>query len=155
MYYSPTYGKLDIEGLKKRMISFLTQKNFKYRIIVGCDSQKVKKDSYDFVVAIAIHRIGFGGIYFWQRLVINKKMSLKERMYQESIMSLESAEDIFSFLRNNGIAKYNIEIHVDIGRNGETREMINEIVGMVRSNGYQVMIKPDSFAASKVADRHT
>lgn len=156
MYHSPTFGQLDIVGLKKRMADYLTEKKgLKYRIIVGCDSQKIRAGSYDFVVAIAIHRVGFGGIYFWQRIIINRKMSLKERMYHEAIMSLQSAEDVFSLLRENGISKYNIEIHVDIGRNGETREMINEIVGMVRGNGYQVKIKPESFAASKVADRYT
>jgi predicted RNase H-related nuclease YkuK (DUF458 family) len=76
-------------------------------------------------------------------------------MYQEAILSLQSAESVFELLRQNGIAKYDIEIHVDIGRVGETREMINEIVGMVRGNGYDVKIKPDAFGASKVADRHT
>lgn len=156
MYHSPTYGKLDVLGLKKRMAAYLTErKDVKYRIIVGCDSQKVKVGSYDFVVAIVIHRVGFGGIYFWKREILNKKMSLKERMYQEAIMSLQSAENVFELLRENGISKYNIEIHIDIGRNGETREMINEIVGMVRGNGYDIKIKPDAFGASKIADRHT
>lgn len=130
-------------------------KEANYRIIVGSDSQKIKQGSYDFVVAIAIHRVGAGGIYFWKRDVRTKKMSLKERMYAEALLSLESAENIFELLRENGISKYNIEIHVDIGRVGETREMIAEIVGMVRGNGYEVKIKPEAFGASKVADRHT
>jgi predicted RNase H-related nuclease YkuK (DUF458 family) len=76
-------------------------------------------------------------------------------MYQEAILSLQSAENVFELLRQNGITKYDIEIHVDIGRSGETRDMINEIVGMVRGNGYAVKIKPEAFGASKVADRHT
>lgn len=131
------------------------RKDASYRIIVGSDSQKIKAYNYDFVVAIAIHRVGAGGIYFWKRRIIDKKMSLKERMYQEAILSLESAETIFELLRENGVSKYNIEVHVDIGRSGETRDMIAEIVGMVRGNGYDVKIKPESFGASKVADRHT
>ena len=156
MYNSPTYGKLDIIGLKKRIASYMSEiKEAKYRIIVGCDSQKIKSGSYDFVVAIAIHRVGLGGIYFWKREILNKKITLKERMYQEALLSLQSAENIFSLLRENGISKYDIEIHIDIGRNGETREMINEIVSMVRGNGYEVKIKPDAFGASKVADRYT
>lgn len=156
MYNSPTYGQLDISALKKRISSYLTEeKDAKYRIIVGSDSQRTKNNSHDFIVAIVIHHIGAGGIYFWERSIIDKKMTLKERMYQEALLSIQSAENIFELMRENGISKYNIEIHVDIGRNGETREMITEIVGMVRSNGYEVKIKPDSFGASKVADRHT
>ncbi|HLC94512.1 MAG TPA: ribonuclease H-like YkuK family protein [Patescibacteria group bacterium] len=156
MYNSPSFGKLDSASLKKRISVYMTEKKeANYRIIVGADSQKARVNNYDFVVAIVIHRVGSGGIYFWKRNVVSQKMSLKERMYQEAILSLQSAEKVFELLRENGISKYNIEIHVDIGRKGETRELISEIVGMVRGSGYSVKIKPDSFGASKVADRHT
>lgn len=76
-------------------------------------------------------------------------------MYEEAAMSLEMAETILALFHNDGITKYDLEIHVDIGEVGSTREMIAEIVGMVRGSGYAVKIKPDSFAASKVADRYT
>jgi hypothetical protein len=33
--------------------------------------------------------------------------------------------------------------------------MIAEVVSMIKGNGYEVKTKPDSFGASKVADRHT
>ena len=70
-------------------------------------------------------------------------------------MSLETSENFINFFQINGISRYNIQIHVDIGHNGETRDMINEVVGMVRGSGYEVKIKPDSYGASKVADRYT
>lgn len=155
-YHSPTYGKVDLEGLKKVISSFMAaDKKAKYEIIVGTDSQKVKKDSYDFVSALIIHRIGFGGIYFWKRQVIARKISLKERIYQEATMSLETSENFIHFFKVNGISKYDIQIHVDIGHNGETRDMITEVVGMIRGSGYDVKIKPYSYGASKVADRYT
>jgi len=157
MYYqSPTHGKVDLEKLKNIITAFMVQdKKAKYEIIVGSDSQKIKKDKYDFVSALIIHRVGFGGIYFWKREVRDKKISLKERIYQEAIMSLETSENFINFFQINGISRYNIQIHVDIGHNGETRDMINEVVGMVRGSGYEVKIKPDSYGASKVADRYT
>lgn len=126
-----------------------------YEIIVGTDSQKLRTDVYDFVSALIIHRIGWGGIYFWKRMVQEKKISLKERIYQEATMSLMTSENFVQFFKTNGISKYNIQIHVDIGHNGETRELINEVVGMVRGSGYDVKIKPQSYGASKVADRYT
>lgn len=154
-YFSPTYGKVDLDELRKIVSSYMSKdKKGRYDIIVGTDSQKVKSGAYDFVSALIIHHVGHGGIYFWKRSVHQKKASLKERIYNEAIMSLETSEDFVVFFRENGISKYNIQIHVDIGNGGETRELINEVTGMIRSSGYDVKIKPNSFGASKVADRH-
>ena len=57
--------------------------------------------------------------------------------------------------RLNGNGSYELEIHIDVGRSGETRDMIKEVVGMVTGNGYTAKTKPDSYGASKVADKHT
>ncbi|OGK20279.1 hypothetical protein A2866_06370 [Candidatus Roizmanbacteria bacterium RIFCSPHIGHO2_01_FULL_39_8] len=155
-YFSPTYGKVDLERLKKIISAYMGRdKKARYEVIVGSDSQKVRTDVYDFVSALIVHRVGFGGIYFWKRDVIKRKISLKERIYQEATMSLETSENFIHFFKVNGISKYNIQIHVDIGHNGETRDMITEVVGMIRGSGYDVKIKPDSYGASKVADRYT
>ena len=157
MYYqSPTHGKVNLEQLQLIVSSFMAaDKKAKYEIIVGSDSQKVKNNVYDFVSALIIHRIGWGGIYFWKRQLQDKKISLKERIYQEATMSLQTSENFVNFFKQNGISKYNIQIHVDIGKNGETRDMITEVTNMIRSSGYDVKIKPHSFGASKVADRYT
>lgn len=155
-FISPTFGKLSIKKLKKNVSSYIsTGKKEHFKIIIGSDSQKIKKDSYDFVAALILHKVGHGGRYFWKRDVIERKMSLKERIYLEAIKSLETAESLFELFRQNGISKYNIEIHVDIGNKGETRTMINEVVGMIRGSGYDVKTKPYSYGASSVADRHT
>jgi len=155
-YQSPTYGKVDLEKLKKIISTFMAiDKKAKYEIIVGTDSQKLVKDTYDFVSALVVHRVGYGGIYFWNRKVFERKISLKERIYQEATMSLETSETFVNFFKTNGISKYDIQIHVDIGHNGETRDLITEVVGMIRGSGYDVKIKPDSYCASKVADKYT
>ncbi len=132
-----------------------SDKQARYEVIVGTDSQKTVKDAYDFVSALIIHRVGHGGIYFWSREIYGKKISLKERIYMEATKSLQSSENFIQFFKQNGIAKYNIQIHVDIGSNGKTRELITEVVGMIRGSGYDVKIKPDSYGASKVADKYT
>jgi len=156
MFHSPTYGTIDLNELKKIVNRFMeAYKKSRYEIIVGTDSQKFDKDTFDFVSALIIHRVGFGGIYFWKREFLKRKMSLKERIYTEAIMSIQTAENFIEFFKTNGTSRYNIQIHVDIGHNGETREMINEVIGMIRGNGYQIKIKPDSYGASKVADRYT
>jgi predicted RNase H-related nuclease YkuK (DUF458 family) len=122
---------------------------------VGTDSQPHNGSGVDFVTAIVIHRLGTGGIYFWKRVVNKKTYVLRTRMYEEATMSLEMAETVLALLHRDGITKYDVEIHVDIGKFGDTHDMINEITGMIRGSGYRVKIKPESYAASKVADRYT
>lgn len=156
MFQSPTYGPMELPQIREHILKFLAREpESKYEIVVGTDSQPHNGSGVDFVTAIVIHRIGTGGIYFWKRVVNKKHYVLRQRMYEEATMSLEMAETVLALLHKDGITKYDVEIHVDIGKFGDTRDMINEIVGMIRGSGYTVKTKPESYAASKVADRYT
>ncbi len=156
MFQSPTYGELELAQVREKILLFLAKDpERKYELVVGTDSQPHNGSGVDFVTAIVIHRLGTGGIYFWKRTVNKKHYVLRDRMYEEATMSLEMAEIVLALLHRDGITKYDVEIHVDIGKFGDTHEMINEITGMIRGSGYRVKIKPESYAASKVADRYT
>jgi uncharacterized protein len=156
MFQSPTYGEISLTHIRQKIITFMeSEPESNYSIVIGTDSQSHNGQGVDFVTAIVIHRIGFGGIYFWERKVSHKRFVLRQRMHEEATMSLDMAETLLILLEKDGITKYDVEIHVDIGKIGETREMIQEIVGMIRGSGYEVKIKPESYAASKVADRYT
>jgi len=156
MFQSPTYGSLELPQVRERILTFLSEEpENKYQLVVGTDSQPHNGAGVDFVTTIVVHRVGYGGIYFWKRIVNKKRYVLRQRMYEEATMSLEMAETVVVLLHKDGVTKYDVEIHVDIGHFGKTREMINEIVGMVRGSGYEVKIKPESYAASKIADRYT
>ena len=156
MFQSPTYGELELPEIREKILDFLAKDPQKqYQLVVGTDSQPHNGSGVDFVTAIVVHRLGVGGIYFWKRIVDKKHYVLRDRMYAEATMSLQMAETVLSLLHRYGITKYDVEIHVDIGAFGDTHEMINEIVGMIRGSGYIVKIKPDSYGASKVADRYT
>lgn len=156
MFYSPTYGKLSLLDVRQKILKFMNQAPFsQYRLIIGTDSQPKNGRGCDFITAIVVHRKGQGGIYFWKRTIEEKKLVLRARIYQEATLSLATADEFLEVFKNDGITKYDVEIHVDIGRCGETREMLSEIIGMIRGSGFSVKIKPDSYGASKVADRHT
>ena len=156
MFQSPTYGNLELPMVREHILDFLAKEpDSTYQIVIGTDSQPHNGSGVDFVTAIVVHRVGTGGIYFWKRIVNKKHYVLRQRMYEEASLSLETAETVLALLHKDGITKYDVEIHADIGKFGETREMITEIVGMIRGSGYTVKIKPDSYAASKVADRYT
>lgn len=155
-YHSESYGDLSLEEVKEQVEAYMDDvREATYKLIIGTDSQPKNGHGVDFITAIVVHRIGAGGIYFWKRHVSEKKYVLRQRMYEEASRSLETATEFFRIFKHNGIAQYEVEIHVDIGRNGPTREMINEVVGMIRGSGFNVKMKPDSYGASKVADRHT
>ena len=74
-------------------------------------------------------------------------------------MSLDCATELLDAFEKNyedsGFDYTNIQfsIHVDAGFNGPTREVIPEIVGWVKSCGYDVHVKPESFVASTIADK--
>ena len=156
MFQSPTFGSLELSQVREHILDFLAKEpEHKYQLVVGTDSQPHNGAGVDFVTAIVVHRIGRGGIYFWKRMINKKRYVLRQRMYEEAALSLEMAETVIALLHKDGITKYDVEIHVDIGKFGDTREMIAEIVGMIRGSGYNVKIKPESYAASKVADRYT
>jgi predicted RNase H-related nuclease YkuK (DUF458 family) len=52
------------------------------------------------------------------------------------------------------LPEFEFEIHADVGENGPTKQMIQEVVGMIRANNFTVRTKPESYAATNVADRH-
>ncbi|MDZ7586378.1 MAG: ribonuclease H-like YkuK family protein, partial [Patescibacteria group bacterium] len=127
---------------------------------IGSDSHVRNKNGQTrlkLVSAIVIHKLGRGGKYFWQSKIMPITHTLRDKIYAETILSIELAEKFLPQLnqRLNGNCNYELEIHIDVGRVGETRDMIKEVVGMVTGNGYTAITKPDSYGASKVADKHT
>ncbi len=82
-------------------------------------------------------------------------MTLRERIYKEALLSIDFAKVLVESLVAANLLDLDLEIHVDVGKVGQTREIITEVVGMVRGNGFEVKTKPESFGASKVADRYT
>jgi len=110
------------------------------------------------VTAILIHRKGFGGKYFWRKQEQKGIHSLREKIYAETMISLTFASifvPLFKKTLNGSTPNYNLEIHVDVGEHGDTRNMIKEVVGLVTGNGFVAKTKPDAYAASYVADKHT
>lgn len=161
-FNSPTYGQMEWDKALERIIWFLgLDTNASYDVIIGTDSEAVNGQA-DFVSAIVVHKKGRGGVYFWGRQKISNLYSLKQRIWQEATISLLMAQNLVDDFAKVGLfdpetktgKAFNLEIHVDIGPNGKTKELIADIVGMIRANGFKVATKPTSWGASHVADRH-
>ena len=156
-FNSITFGQLALEGVVFNVSNYLSIENSKgYKIIIGTDSNPQSNNgSTEYIVAVIVHRVGGGGIYFWKKIMEKKVYSLKERIYREALISLEFAHSILDEFNRFNVLDWPLEIHVDVGNKGQTREIINEVIGMVRGDGFEVKTKPQSYGASKVADRHT
>ncbi|OGM25828.1 hypothetical protein A3A76_01710 [Candidatus Woesebacteria bacterium RIFCSPLOWO2_01_FULL_39_23] len=159
-YYSPSIGQLTVGKVISEIGDFVDHEpgNY-YSLVIGTDSQTRRingKAEIDYVTAIVIYRRGRGARYFWRKEKKIQKPILRDKIYTETLMSLDVAQNIVPEIRKViSPAKYDLEIHIDVGPLGPTRDMIREVVGMVTGNGFVAKTKPDSWGASSVADKHT
>ena len=172
-FYNPSRGNLSPDRVMEEMLSYMKEKPEKfYDIIVGCDSSSGEEPH--FPVAAVILRVGEGGRFFLRKISYGNAPGLKkkfqnwhQRVLEEVLLSCELA----LFLRENLEKKVNAlngerlsskpfnyqfrYIHADIGENGQTRDMIKEVTGLIRGNGFEPKIKPEAYVASIVADRYS
>lgn len=159
-FYNPTKGEMTIGGVINEIGDFVDEdpSSF-YSLVIGTDSQIRNtngESKIDYVTAIVIYRKGKGGRYFWKHERGVKPKVLRDKIYTETLLSLNLAQKLVPEIRKLiSPAKYDLEIHIDVGPLGPTREMIREVVGMVTGNGFVAKTKPNSWAASSVADKHT
>lgn len=150
-FVSPTRGKMELNEVLQDIRQYISVPNDEgYSLIVGTDSQR-HGDHYVFVTSIIIHRIGKGARYWSHRTAVFKKTSLQERIYSEVAQSLDLAQK----LNETDLVKKvdNFQVHIDVGKNGRTSELIKGVTGMVIGSGFEAYIKPYSYGASSVSDR--
>lgn len=165
-FFSPSKGNLNLDQVVAEIFGYMQESpQNQYEIIVGCDSPSSEKPF--FPIAVVVLRTGFGGRFFLKKMhypdsylkrFVGATTNWKQRILQEVYLSCELALSLRELLEkeNKFGAKYHFEyIHADVGELGKTRELIREVTGLIRSNGFEPCIKPQSFAASVVADRYT
>lgn len=160
---SLTHGNIKITKAIQLIKDFLEEEpDQEYSLVIGTDSHEKENNgtskTINLVTAVLVHRKGFGGKYFWRRKYVTEIHSLREKIYAETLESLAFALSFVPLLRkclNGNSPSYNLEIHIDVGEHGDTRDMIKEVVGMVTGNGFVAKTKPHSYCASYVADKHT
>jgi len=155
-FNSPTHGRLFFQEVVKKVGKYISESTeHKYKVIIGTDSAGKNGKEVEFITAVVVHRVGAGGIYFWQKIVDGPFYTLRDRIYEETLLSIALAQQILIGFRSSKLIDQDVEIHLDVGEKGDTRDIISEVVGMVRGNGFEVKTKPAAFGASKVADKHT
>lgn len=132
-----------------------------YVLAIGTDSQTCAETKV--VLSITLHRLYNGGIFFLHSVYHKpyQHNQLHQKLYEETQASLDAAEILIKKLKDKGLdiqnkeSNIHLSIHMDIGKNGPTSKYIQELEGWVRAVGYEYEIKPNSYAASTIADKYS
>lgn len=154
VFTSPSKGRLSFEKMMKDITEYIKGLPLSsYKIIIGTDS--MVRDETCFITAVVVHRLGKGARYYYRKIIQRKIKSIRQKVFYETALSLELGGQIAKFFSESGFEELQVEIHIDVGLQGETRNLIKEVVGMVTGSGFQAKIKPEAYGASSVADKHT
>lgn len=140
-----------IEGSKNKILGDC-------ELIVGVDSH-LHGVSYRFITVICLYRKGRGGFYYYNISEKHRKdfkgpypARVKARMFYETTLAIEAATEI---LEKTELAPV---VHIDASppNAGELTSMFSEdLKGYVVASGFEGVLKPWSFAASGIANKHT
>jgi predicted RNase H-related nuclease YkuK (DUF458 family) len=157
-FHSWSKGTLSLARVFDEIAAYVAfEPEREYRIIIGSDS--AARSPVELVTALTVWRVGNGGIHFWVKSEKQAFHTMRDRITGEALQSIMLAQELRSGLRERlgeeVLWDGKTQIHIDVGENGPTRDLIDQVVGMVRGFGFEPVIKPFAFGASQVADRHT
>lgn len=166
IFYNVSETNMSFPIVLERIKQFiLTDPRSEYVLSIGSDSH-VHQHETKFITAIHLHRVGKGA---WGCLKAYSEkrpiLSVREKISKETALSQEIAyyfvTDYLSHLTDLLIpyategADLLFEIHLDIGRKGLTKELIQEMTGRIEAMGIEAKIKPEAYTAFSYANRYT
>lgn len=148
---SITYGNINNEQMYDIINDYINRdKNSKFDITIGTDSQNFDKTKT--IMVVAVHNVGKGGIFFYDTLYVNRITNIKQKIFFETTQSLNFAMELLDNL-NPQYQNFKVAIHVDAGYNGPTSKVIPEITSWVKACGFACCTKPYSYTASSIANK--
>ncbi len=160
MFRSQTYGDLELKQIPEKLLDYYNRmKHYdtEFSIIVGTDSQNFSDTKMVSVITMICE--GHGGIYFYEVTRQPLIRDVRTKLHIETHASLNVATELISLLEDKVFEDLfmdcHFSIHIDAGHSnrGKTKELIPELVGWIKSCGYDCEVKPDSFVASSIADK--
>lgn len=135
-----------------RIYNHIEQKG---KVVIGTDSM-LTNNKFIFVNAICLigKESNHHGKFFFSRYASKDEANnnLLVRLLKETTDSIELANKV-----KNRYPKANIEIHMDVNPSSKflSGKYSSTVIGYILGCGYDYKIKPDAYAASSVADKHT
>ena len=167
MFRSPTIKKnLSINEVVNELFEKIkSNEDSEWTIAVGTDSQNARMNT-KFCTAILLLEKGKGGIYFYRVQRESRHHVLQNRMLREAEFSInvgkELIETVENFLLEEDLVekdlKISFEIHCDLGKNGKSQDSIKAAIGWITAEfgeNVKTKVKPESTAASSIADKYT
>ena len=117
---------------------------------IGTDSQ-THRQKCTLTTALIAYHWGRGGSVIIHTNHTVKFESLRQKLIAEAMRSLETAWYVSPKIPENK----KVVIHLDVNNNlkWESGKYRDELVGMIMAQGFNLVIKPDSWGSSKVADK--
>lgn len=166
-FYNSVNPHMTFEEIFSSILSFINQDtNSTYKLIIGSDSHiHMQRQETVYISGIVLRRFGSEGIGrgSWackSKHAIKRPMrNLREKIglettYTKMIFDMFDDDRLLEIyeLTDN----FSIAIHLDIGRNGPTKDLIDEMIEPFEGlENVEVKIKPDSYVASGFANRDT
>ena len=152
MWLTGSGGRISLDEMKEKIASHTKDNG---SIFVGCDSQ-IRKEHCTFCTVVCL--IGAddqkGGYYFFKREKESRNTytNLLVRMLKEVECSVNMAYEIMEEYPNA-----DIEIHIDANsrKGAATSKYYDTLVGYATGAGFKCKVKPDAWASSSIADKHS
>lgn len=139
------------------VLKFVKQHTNKNGVVyIGCDSFIEKKlCTFSTAICLAKAEGQSGGRYFIKRTKIeaNVYATLLQRITAEVERSISTGMKV---LEHHPQAK--IELHLDVSKSeleNKTSKFADMMIGYAKGSGFECKVKPQAFAASCVADKHS
>lgn len=119
---------------------------------IGSDAQK-SSSRMEFVTVACVLNPGKGGRVFYTRRFEHKNISLFEKLSTETWLSLDLAIRMHENFRL-AAGREQIWVHVDANpdQRYDSSDYVKQLAGMVAGSGFPVLVKPNAWCASHVAD---
>ena len=166
---SPSQGVIEKEALPQKILDYYNRMkiyNEPITITIGTDSQNFSFTKEVNVIAITCEH--HGGIFFYKIRSRDRITDVRQKLHTETQDSLEIADFLIdAFTSDNKYEEVFLNchsaIHIDAGysEKGKTHELIAELVGWVKAQGFDAVVKPKEddptapypSASSCIADR--
>lgn len=119
---------------------------------IGTDAQK-SSSRMEFVTVACVLNPGKGGRVFYTRRHDRKDVTLYEKLSTETWLSLDLAIRMHERFQLDPQAQQ-IWVHVDANPDEryDSSDYVKQLAGMVAGSGFPVLVKPNAWCASHVAD---
>ncbi len=160
MFKSQTYGDVELTQIPEKLKDWYEKnKHFEsdFSIVIGTDSQNFSDTKMVSVITMICE--GHGGIFFYEISHQDLIKDVRVKLHTETNTSLNLADNLIEILEQKEYEELflncHFSIHIDAGHStyGKTKDLIPELIGWIKACGYDCEVKPDSFAASSVADK--